>query len=246
MRGVELLHVRRDDLTKRTAVVRIATQGLHEDGNPGLVFDHQLQHHLVEVRAMIPTLAVGDMHDAVVGRLCTVIAAIDVKTGRVERGELGSEAQALGSTGSNETIEGRDAIGVEGIQAPPEHIIIAVGRRHPRPHETLGRFMLKKARHQRQLLIHEPEAIAEHRFDRVAEGDGALGHILGHRVINDVANAQFLTQARHKTQMVSDLTLLREWHRISSADTEILPGSGNGTNRFGVCGMSVQAGAHRV
>jgi hypothetical protein len=97
---------------------------------------------------MIPTIAWSDMHDAVVRSVRTVIAAIDMKAGRVQVGKLGAETQALRGVSGDETIEGRDPIGVEGLQAPPEHVIIEVSRRNPRPYETLSWFVLKKARHQ--------------------------------------------------------------------------------------------------
>jgi hypothetical protein len=43
----------------------IAAQGLHEHWDTRLVLHHQCQHHLVEVRAMIPTRALGDVHGSI-------------------------------------------------------------------------------------------------------------------------------------------------------------------------------------
>ena len=73
-----------DDLAERFAIMTIATQGLHQHRDTGLVLHDQLQHHLVEVRAMIPTIALGDVHDLFVRRLRAVIAAIDMETRRIE------------------------------------------------------------------------------------------------------------------------------------------------------------------
>ena len=55
---------------------------------------YQLQHHLVEAQAMIPTIAVGDVHDLFVRRRCAVIAAIDMKTRRIEMAERASAPTA--------------------------------------------------------------------------------------------------------------------------------------------------------
>jgi hypothetical protein len=51
--GVELLDVLGDDLAKVLDVAAIVTEGFHEEGNPRLVLGNEVQHDLVEVRAMI-------------------------------------------------------------------------------------------------------------------------------------------------------------------------------------------------
>ena len=67
---MELRNVVTDDLAERScASLTIATQRLHEHRDPGLVLHDQLQHHLVEVGAMIPTIAMGDVHDLFVRSL---------------------------------------------------------------------------------------------------------------------------------------------------------------------------------
>ena len=84
-----------DDLAERFAIMTIATQGLHQHRDTGLVLHHQLQHHLVEVRAMIPTIALGDVHDLFVRRLRAVIPAIDMKTRRIEMAERARQPQRV-------------------------------------------------------------------------------------------------------------------------------------------------------
>ena len=91
--GVELRHVVTDDLAERCAIMTIAIQGLHQHWDTGLVLSHQLQHHLVEVRAMVPTIALGDVHDLFVRRLRAVIAAIDMKTRCIEMAERARQPQ---------------------------------------------------------------------------------------------------------------------------------------------------------
>jgi hypothetical protein len=76
-------------------VTPIPTAGLHEHGNTGLVFDDQVQPHLVEVWSLIPTVAAGDVHDVCLRLLVTVVAPIDVKTGASEMRKAGSKAQTL-------------------------------------------------------------------------------------------------------------------------------------------------------
>jgi hypothetical protein len=61
--GLELRNVVADDLAERFAIVTIAPQGFHQHGDTGLVLHDQLQHPLVEVGAMVPPIALDDVHD---------------------------------------------------------------------------------------------------------------------------------------------------------------------------------------
>ena len=103
--GLQLGHMVGDDLAKVVRVTTIATEGLHQHGNTGLVFHNQVQHHLVEVRALIPTVATGDVNDVCLRFLVTVIAAIDMEARPIEMGERGCQAQTLGRRGGNEAVE---------------------------------------------------------------------------------------------------------------------------------------------
>src|SRR6266496_4042968 len=104
-----------DNVPKRFPIAAIAAERLHQHGNACLVLDNQRQHDLVEVRAMIATIALGDVHNLFCGLLVAVIATIDMKARRVEVRRGGSQAQTLGSAYRNETIECRYPIGIEGI-----------------------------------------------------------------------------------------------------------------------------------
>ena len=84
---MERRHVAADDLAKRLAITPMATQGLHQHRHTSLVLHHQLQHHLVEVGAMIPARAAGEAHDLCVRSLSAVIPAIDMDTRRLETAE---------------------------------------------------------------------------------------------------------------------------------------------------------------
>lgn len=144
---------------------------------------------------MIPTIAMGDRHDVVLGSVSTVVAAIDVKTRRIEMCKLGSEAQALRGLGGDEALEGSDPIGIASIQAPPEPVIVEIGRCNPRPYEALGRFVLNKAGDQVEWVIHAPQTMKDHGFDCLAEGDSTLRHILRNSVIHDGPYPQCLKHA---------------------------------------------------
>jgi hypothetical protein len=79
---------------------------------------------LVEVRAMIPTIARGDVHDLFVRRLRAVIPAIDMKTRRIEMVERARQPQTRGRCGGNEAVEFRHPKVVEGIEGASEGVII--------------------------------------------------------------------------------------------------------------------------
>ena len=64
---------------------------------------------------MIPTIARGDVHDLFVRRLRAVIAAIDMKTRRIEMAERGRQPQTLGRGRGNEAVEFRHPVSIERI-----------------------------------------------------------------------------------------------------------------------------------
>ena len=70
---------------KSCASLLLPLPGLHQHGNTGLVFNNQVQHHLVEVRALLPTVAAGDVNDMLPRLLITVIAAIDIEARLLSR-----------------------------------------------------------------------------------------------------------------------------------------------------------------
>jgi hypothetical protein len=51
------------------------------------VLDNEIEHDLVEIRAMVSTVALRDVDDLLVGRLRAVITAIDMETGTIETGK---------------------------------------------------------------------------------------------------------------------------------------------------------------
>ena len=73
-----------DDLAEVCRITAVATEGLPEHGDAGLVLHNEVEHDLVQVRAMIPAVASRDVDDLFVGRRRAVITAIDMKTGTIE------------------------------------------------------------------------------------------------------------------------------------------------------------------
>ena len=50
-----------DDLPEVGRITAVPPEGLHQHGNAGLVFDHEVEHDVGEVRPMIPTGAAGEV-----------------------------------------------------------------------------------------------------------------------------------------------------------------------------------------
>ena len=121
-----------DDLAEVCRITAIATERFHQEGNAGLVLDNQVQHHLVEIRPMIPAVPLGDVHDLFLGLLVAVVAAIDMKARAIEMGKGGRQPQTLGGGSGNEAVEFGDPIGIERIQRPAQGIIIEMLGRSPR------------------------------------------------------------------------------------------------------------------
>jgi hypothetical protein len=105
--GLERRHVVADDLAERLALVPMATQGGHPHGDTGLGLHDQRPHPLVEVGAMVPTLALGDGHALCVRSLSAVLPAINMDTRRLARAARGRQPQTLGRRGGKEAAEGR-------------------------------------------------------------------------------------------------------------------------------------------
>ncbi len=74
----------------------------------------------------------------------TVVAAIDVDAGAIERHEGGRQPSTLSGRGSNETVEFRHPRGVERIEGAPERVIMEMAGFHGRGDKARGGRMLKK------------------------------------------------------------------------------------------------------
>jgi len=94
---------------------------------------------------MIPTIALGDVHDLCVRRLCAVIAAIDMQTRRIAMAEHARQPQPRSRRGGHEAVECRHPKVVEGIEGAPEGVIMEMARLHAGSHETRAAYSGKNA-----------------------------------------------------------------------------------------------------
>src|SRR5262245_58123712 len=127
---------------------------------------------------MIPTIAVGDVHDLFVRRLRAVITAIDMKTRRIEMAERGRQSQTCGRRGGNEAVEFRHPKVVEGIEGAPEGVIMEMAGLNAWGNEARDRLILEKMRDEVELLVNKAQTVEHHGFDCMAGGLNTHLHIL--------------------------------------------------------------------
>jgi hypothetical protein len=199
---VELRTVVTDDLAERFAILTIATPGLPQPRDTGLVLHHYLQHHLVEVRAMIPTRARGDVHHLFVRRRSAVITAIDMKTRRIAMAERARQPQTRGRCGGNEAVEFRHSKLVEGIEGAPEGVIIEMAGLNAWGNEARERLILENMGDEGELWVDKAKTVEHHRFDCMAGGDNPPCRVLLGGAINDFRDAEFFKHARDQTQVI--------------------------------------------
>ena len=187
---MELGHRVTDDLAACCAIATIATQGLPQHRDTGVMLHDQRQHPLVEVRAMIPTRAWGDGHNLFVRGFIAMRAAIDMATRRIEMGDRGRQPQTRGSGGGNEALECRHAIGVERIEGTSEGVIMAMAGLNAGGNKARARFMLEKMGAEIELLVHEAQAVEDHGLDRMAGGHHPHARVLFGGLIKDLRDAE--------------------------------------------------------
>jgi hypothetical protein len=116
----------------------VATERFHQDGNACLMLHHQLQHDVVEVRPMIPAVTSGNVHNLVLRLFVAVVTSIDMKARAIEMSKAGREAQALGSGRGNEAVEFGHSIGIEGLQGPPQGVIVELFGNNAGRNQSVG------------------------------------------------------------------------------------------------------------
>ena len=201
-RGVARRHVVADNLAARFAIAPIAPQGLQQQRDTGLVLYDSCQHPLVEVRAMIPTLAVGDVHALFVRSLIAVIPAIDMETRRIEMAARGPQPQTRGRRGGTEAVECRHAKVVEGIEGTPEGVSIAMAGLNAGGNEARERRMLEKMRNKGELLVDKAQPVEDHGFAGMAGGHHPHFRVLLRRLSNNLRDAEFFKHPRDQAQVI--------------------------------------------
>jgi hypothetical protein len=191
-----------DDLAAVCRITAVATEGVHQHGKAGRVLNNEVEHDLVEVRAMIPAVALGDVDDLLVGRRRAVIPAINMETGTIEMGKGRSEPSPLRRRCGHQTLQGGDAKVIERIEGTPQCVIVQMAGVYRRSDEPRGRLILEKVGPQVQLLVHKAKPVEDHRLDRMAGGHETHCRVWLGRFINDFSHAAFVKHACAKAQVI--------------------------------------------
>ena len=207
--GVELRHVVPEDLAERCAIMTMATQGRPPHRDTGGVLHHSLHHHLVEVRALSPTRALGAVHDLCVRSLRAVLPAIDMNTRRIQRAERARQPPTRGRCGGHEAGEFRHPKSGEGIEGAPEGGIVEMAGPNAGGNEARARLMLEKMGDEGALVVEKAEAVEHHGFDGMAGSHHPPFRVLLGGAIDDCSDAECFTHARDQTQVLEDLCAVR-------------------------------------
>jgi hypothetical protein len=167
---------------------------------------HQLYHDLVEVRAIIPALTAGEVHDLFRGLLVAVVAPIHMNARAIEMGKAGRKAQVLGRRRGHETVTCGHTRGIEGVQGPTQGVIVELCRGHAGRNQAACGLILEKSGDAVEHLIDTPQAIEHHRVDGFPEGEVPLFRVWLGGMVEDVANAEFVEHPRDKAKVVPNLT----------------------------------------
>jgi hypothetical protein len=154
---------------------------------------------------MIPAVAVGEVHALCVGGLSTVLAAIDMATGRIEMGARGPQPQTLGRGRGKEAVECGQPRLVPRIQGTPAGVIRAMTGLNTWGNEARERLIGEKMGHAGALLVDAAQAVQDHGFDRMADGHHPHSRGLLRRVINDLGAAEFCKHPCDKAKVIEAL-----------------------------------------
>src|SRR5262249_10030912 len=152
---------------------------------------HQRQPHLGAGRAMLPTRAVGEVHDLFVRRLRAVRAAIARNTRRIEMAARWWQPPTCGRRGGNEAVEGRHAQVVEGIAGGPEGVILEMAGLQAWGKEARDRLMLEKMGPELPLVVEKAATVKPQGCDRLAGGHKAPFGVLLRRLVDDLGAPEF-------------------------------------------------------
>jgi hypothetical protein len=205
VRGLSLGSRLFDEVAERLDIVAMAAEGLHEHGNPGLRLDDQLQHDVIEVRALVATLPLGDVHDVLRGQCVAVRTTITMQTRTVEVQRGWTAAQTRGGGRRNETVEFCHPVGIEDIQGTTERIIVELVGGNAGRKKSEGGLILEEPGDEGEGLVDKPQAIEPHRFDGLTRGEVPHFRVVLGRAIDDVANAELVEHASDKAEVVQDL-----------------------------------------
>jgi hypothetical protein len=203
-----MLYMGANRLAKVVRVAAVATKRCHQKRNARLMLHDAFQHDLVSVRPMIPAVPAGKMTDLFLRLRVTVVGPIDLKARTSEMGKAGRQAQAVGSGRGYEAVEFGDPIGIERIQGPTEGVIVELRGSNTGRNEAVGGFILEKPGDEVERLLNTPQAIEHHRFDGFPDSEVPQFRVLVGGSVDDVAQAEFVEHASHKTEVVQHLAMV--------------------------------------
>jgi hypothetical protein len=192
-----------DDWAARWRLTAMAAQRFHAPGTPGLRLDQQGSHHVMEVGPRIPTLAARAGHDRCVGGMLAVVAALAMQTGAIERRNARGKAPPLGRRGRHAPVACGAALRLARLSSPAEGLIIAMlGFDPPGCQESRSRLVLEQPGPQLAWLVHNAEAVEDHRCDGIARGHEARVWMVSGGAVHDLTHAECSEPTRDKAHMV--------------------------------------------
>jgi hypothetical protein len=192
-----------DEAVETRLVVDVAARRRHQQGDARLAFAHQVQHHLVQVGAVVAAVALADVDHARRRRpVAAVVLAVDMEAGRVQVAARAGQAQLLHRAGCQQEVKRLHAEPKNGVQGAPQRVVVQHLRRDARPQQPPHRLAPEKVRRQVQGPLHKAQSDQNHRLDRNPHGDLALAQVLRDHGIDFFNQAQFIDHARHQAVMV--------------------------------------------
>ena len=204
--GVPRRHGLAHDWTAGAPSTALAAERSHHNRHASVGLHAAVEPHVVQVRPLRAAVTPRAVH-ALRGRgLVTVSAAINVEARAIKRGAGGGKTEASRGGRCNQTVECRDAMGLERLQGPCQRLSMEVlgcdaGRQAPR-----GWVRLEKVRDTVAWLGDQAKPVEPPGVARRPRGDETHGRVLVGRLVHAVANAELVKQRGHASPMIEDVT----------------------------------------
>jgi len=169
--------------------------GFIKTGRPAFRSCTHVQNDLVQVRAVVPRIALLDANDSVLTLFIGVAIAVERKTRRVEMSKPRRQSKLPRRVGGYIPKQLRDAVIEEIVERSSQYALIEVLRLDSVSDQPLGRHSLKKLGRQVQPLLDEPKSVQDQRLRGLANGDLGLLKVLRDVIVDSLADLQFLIPA---------------------------------------------------
>ena len=191
----------------------------------------------MQVRPRRSAVAAGAVHDLGLGLLLTVITAVAVNARALARHTGRGSSQTCRRGGGHEAVECRHPIVIEGVHGTTERLIMELGGDHAGRHEAGGGLMREAPGDEGARVMDPSQAMAHPGVDRFPAGEVAPVWVLWGRVVNDLAHAKVVNQARAEAEVSEGLTAVGLFQKFSAPEA-ILPPPRLTHIPSRVCGMS--------